>query len=57
VQPLVERSGGLTRGGAHCAPGLDVAAGQVAMAVTGDTIWLWSGNRVAVSIDDGQTWK
>jgi hypothetical protein len=57
VQPLVERSGSLTRGRVHCAPGLDVAAGRVAMAVTGDTIWLWSGNRVAVSIDDGQTWK
>ena len=32
-------------------------AGQVAIDVTGGTIWLWSGNRVAVSIDDGQTWK
>jgi hypothetical protein len=57
VQPLAERSGSLTRGGAHCAPGLDVAPGQVALAVTGGTIWLWSGDSVAVSMDDGQTWK
>jgi hypothetical protein len=57
VQPLAEESGNLTRGVAHCAPGLDVASGQVAMDVTRGTIWLWSGNRVAVSVDDGQTWK
>ena len=47
VQSLTEKSGSLTRGRTRCAPGLDVAAGQVAIDVTGDgTIWLWSGSRV-----------
>jgi hypothetical protein len=57
VQSLAEKSGSMTRGRTHCAPGLDVATGQVAMAVTGETIWLWRGNSVVVSTDDGQTWK
>jgi hypothetical protein len=58
VQSLTEKSGSLTRGRTHCAAGLDVAAGQVAMAVTSDgIIWLWSGSRVVVSKDDGQTWE
>jgi hypothetical protein len=57
VQPLAEISGSLTRGRAHCAPGLDGASGQVAIDVTGGTIWLWSGNRIAISTDDGETWK
>jgi len=58
VQSLIEKSGSLTRGRTHCAAGLDVAAGQVALDVTSDgTIWLWSGSRVVVSRDDGQTWE
>jgi hypothetical protein len=58
VQSLTEKGGSLKRGGTRCAVGLNVAAGQVAFDVTGDgTIWLWSGSRVVVSKDDGQTWK
>ena len=57
VQSLTEKSGSLTRGRTRCAPSLDVTGGQVALDVTGDTIWLWSGNKVAVSMDEGQTWK
>jgi hypothetical protein len=58
VQSLTEKSGSLTRGRTHCAAGLDVAAGQVALDVTSDgTIWLWSGSKVVVSRDDGQTWE
>jgi hypothetical protein len=55
VQSLTEENASLT--GARCAPGLDVAAGQVAIDVTGGTIWLWSGSKVAISTDDGETWK
>jgi hypothetical protein len=55
VQSLTEENASLT--GPRCAPGLDVATGQVAIDVTGGTIWLWSGNRVAISTDDGETWK
>ncbi len=58
VQSLTEKSGSLMRGRIRCAAGMDVAAGQVAFDVTVDgTIWLWSGNRVVVSRDDGQTWE
>jgi hypothetical protein len=57
VQSLTEMNGSLTAGPARCAPGLDVAAGQVALAVSGSSIWLWSGNRVAISTDEGKTWK
>jgi hypothetical protein len=58
VQSLTEKSGSLTRGGTRCAAGLEVVAGQVAFNVTGDgTVWLWSGTRVVVSRDDGQTRK
>jgi hypothetical protein len=58
VQSLTEKSGSLTRGGIRCAAGLEVAAGQVAFDVTSDgTIWLWSGSKVVISRDDGQTWK
>jgi hypothetical protein len=57
VQSLTESSGSLTRGRARCSPGLDVAAGQVAIDVTGDTIWLWLGDKVAVSKNNGRTWE
>jgi hypothetical protein len=57
VQSLTEKSGSLSRGPTQCAPGLDVGAGQVAMAVAGDTVWLWSGDRVAVSTNNGRTWE
>jgi hypothetical protein len=57
VQALTEKNGTLTRGRTRCAPGLDVAGGQVAIDVTGGTIWLWSGSRIAISMDDGETWK
>jgi hypothetical protein len=58
MQSLTEKSGSLVRGRIRCAAGLDVAAGQVALDVTSaGTIWLWSGSRVVVSRDDGQTWK
>jgi hypothetical protein len=58
VQSLTEESSSLTRGETRCAAGLEVAAGQVAFDVTGDgTIWLWSGSRVVISRDNGQTWK
>jgi hypothetical protein len=58
VQSLTENSGTMARGRTRCAAGLDVSAGQVALDVTADgTIWVWSGRRVVVSADDGQTWK
>jgi hypothetical protein len=57
VRSLTELNGSLTGGRIRCAPGLDGAAGQVAIAVSGSSIWLWSGSRVVVSRDDGQTWK
>jgi hypothetical protein len=57
VQAITERSGSLTRGRLQCAPGSNVATGQVAIDVTGDAIWLWIGDQVAVSKDNGRTWE
>ena len=57
VQSLTESSGSLARGRARCSPGANVAAGQVAIDVTGDTIWLWLGDKVAVSKNNGRTWE
>jgi hypothetical protein len=57
VQSLTEMNGNLTGGRTRCAPGLDVAAGRVAVAVSGGSIWLWSGNKVTISTDEGETWK
>jgi hypothetical protein len=57
VQSLAEKNGSLTRGPTRCAPGFTVADGQVAIDVKDGTMWLWSGNRVAISTDDGKTWK
>jgi hypothetical protein len=57
VRSLTELNGSLTGGRIRCAPGFDGAAGQVAIAVSGSSIWLWSGSRVVVSRDDGQTWN
>jgi hypothetical protein len=57
VQALSEDGGSVTLGKNRCAPGLDVAAGQLAIDISGGTIWLWSGNQTVVSMDDGETWK
>jgi hypothetical protein len=57
VQALAEEDGSLRRGPTRCARDLAVAAGEVAIDVTGGTIWLWSQNRIAISTDDGETWK
>jgi hypothetical protein len=56
VQSLTEKSGSLTRGPARCAPKLNVAAGKVAVDVTAGAIWLWSGDKMAVSTNRGRTW-
>jgi hypothetical protein len=57
VQSLTEKKGNLTSGRTRCAPGLGGASGQVAIDVSGTTIWLWSGKKVAISTDEGETWK
>jgi hypothetical protein len=57
VQSLTEKNGSLTRGRARCAPLPNATAGQVALDVTGSTIWLWSGKKIAVSTNNGQTWE
>ena len=57
VQSLTATSASLTRGRVRCSPGIDVAAGQVAIDVSGDTIWLWLGDKVAVSKNNGRTWQ
>jgi hypothetical protein len=57
VQSMTEENGSLMSGRSRCAPGLDAAGGQLAMAVTSGTIWLWVGSRIALSQDSGETWS
>jgi hypothetical protein len=57
VQSLTEKSDGLTRGRTHCVSAADVMPGKVALDITGDSIWLWVGDMVAVSNDSGKTWE
>lgn len=39
-----------------CAPGPAPVPGQVALAASGSTLWVWSGDLVARSTDGGVTW-
>jgi hypothetical protein len=57
VRSLVVKSGIAVRGRNICAPAEDVQGGRVAMAVRGDSVWLWTGNNVRVSTDNGQSWN
>jgi hypothetical protein len=57
LRSLMVDSGDPIRGASACAPAEDVQAGQIAIDVRGDTVWLWSGNSVRVSNDNGRTWN
>jgi hypothetical protein len=47
----------LSPGSTLCVEDLPVSPGEVAIAVSGKTIWLWAGNKVQVSTDRGRTWE
>lgn len=39
-----------------CASEAEASAGTLALAVRGETVWLWSGSQLAVSEYSGQSW-
>jgi hypothetical protein len=56
VQSLALSEGELTASRSRCAPTADVIAGEVAIDVSDNTIWLWVGQKVQTSSDGGRTW-
>ena len=57
VRPFTVDNGTLRRGQSRCATTEKVGAGQVAVGTTGNTVWLWAGEKVKVSTDGGQSWS
>jgi hypothetical protein len=57
VRALTVSDGEVSRGPTRCAPASKVTAGGVALDVSGDTVWLWAGNKVRRSTDGGRTWS
>jgi hypothetical protein len=56
VQSLSLADGRISPGGSHCAE-LPLTPGRIAIDGSGKGIWLWAGNKVQVSTDNGRTWK
>jgi hypothetical protein len=56
VRPLVIDDGTLRRGQSRCATTAKVDAGQVAVGIRGEAVWLWVGDKVKVSTDSGRNW-
>jgi hypothetical protein len=57
VRSLTASDGELSRGPSRCAPASQVTAGGVAIDVSDKAIWVWAGEKVKTSTDDGQTWR
>jgi hypothetical protein len=47
----------LSSGRTLCIANLPLTAGRIAIDVSGDSIWLWAGDKVQVSPDAGRTWR
>jgi hypothetical protein len=56
VRSLAASDGKLTRGTSRCAPASDVTAGGVAIDASDNTIWVWAGQEVRTSTDEGRSW-
>jgi hypothetical protein len=56
VRSLTVSGGELTRGRSRCAPASKVAPGGVAIDVSDKTIWIWAGDKVRTSTDEGRSW-
>jgi len=57
VRWLRVTDGELSLGPSRCAPASKVAEGGVAIDVSENAIWLWSGMEVRTSTDDGESWS
>ena len=56
VRSLTLKGSKPSTGGSRCTPVKEVAAGEVALDVSGNAIWIWAGSQVRVSTDSGRSW-
>ena len=57
IRSLAFSGGEMTPSRSRCAPTPEVIAGEVALDVSENTIWLWAGQKVQTSSDGGQNWN
>jgi hypothetical protein len=56
VHPFIIDNGTLRRGQSRCATTAKIGAGQVAVGISGEAVWLWVGDKVKVWTDSGRNW-
>jgi hypothetical protein len=56
VRPLNVKGSRASEGANRCLPVTGVESGQVALDVSGDAIWVWTGSQVQISKDKGRSW-
>jgi hypothetical protein len=56
VEPLTVKGSKYSTGKSRCVSVNEVAAGEIALDVSGNAIWVWAGSEVHVSTDGGRTW-
>jgi hypothetical protein len=56
VRSLNVKGSDASEGVNRCLPAKELTSGQVALDVSGDTIWVWTGSRVQISTDRGRSW-
>jgi hypothetical protein len=56
VRSLNVKGSEASEGVNRCVPAKELTSGQVALDVSGNSIWVWTGSRVQVSTDSGRSW-
>jgi hypothetical protein len=56
VRALSVKGSRASEGANRCLPVTGVESGQVALDVSGDAIWVWTGSQVQISRDRGRSW-
>jgi hypothetical protein len=57
LRSLTAKNRNLGPGSARCVPAAGIASGEVALDVSGEAIWVWAGDDVQVSTNNGSTWN
>jgi hypothetical protein len=57
IQSFVIQPNGVSGGPGRCVAVSEITAGEVAISVDGDAIWLWAGKTVTVSTNNGNSWS
>ncbi len=56
VRPVAVDNNNISQGQRGCVKVSKVGAGEVALGVSEDTVWLWAGDNVSVSANGGRSW-